>query len=135
MTVRPGRHPPAPALQDAEDPAQVRSLRWIEEFLAGLLERGFADEGAAAAYRAFTSFLLGHLLLEVSALGVDTGPVDEPPPAMALGEAPVDELDGYPLLVELSPLLARFHFDAEFEESLHNLLDRLGPGTGDVPED
>ncbi len=45
----------------------LRSLRWIEEFLAGLLARGFADAGAAAAYRSFTSFLLGNLLLEVSA--------------------------------------------------------------------
>ena len=34
-----------------------------------------------------------------------------------------------------TPGLAEFHFDAEFDESLHNLLDRLGPGTGDVPPD
>ena len=108
----------------------LRSLRWVEALLAGLLAAGFSQRDAVHAYRAFSSFLLGHLLLEVSAMGVDTGPVDEPPPATALGEAPVDELEGYPLLVELSPLLARFHFDAEFEESLHNLLDRLGPGTG-----
>ena len=108
----------------------LRSLRWVEALLAGLMAAGFSQRDAVHAYRAFSSFLLGHLLLEVSALGVDTGPVEEPPPATALGKAPVDELAGYPLLVELSPLLAKFHFDAEFEESLHNLLDRLGPGTG-----
>ena len=108
----------------------LRSLRWVEALLAGLMGAGFSRRDAVHAYRAFSSFLLGHLLLEVSALGVDTGPIDEPPPATAVGKAPVDELAGYPLLVELSPLLAKFHFDAEFEESLHNLLDRLGPGTG-----
>ena len=39
---------------------------------------GFSDENAAAVYRAFSSFLLGYLLLEVSAHGVETGPVEEP---------------------------------------------------------
>ena len=108
----------------------LRSLRWVESLLEGLLGQGFSQHDAVHAYRAFSSFLLGHLLLEVSALGVDTGPVEEPPPATALDQAAVDQLAGYPLLVALSPLLAQFEFDTEFEESLHNLLDRLGPGCG-----
>ncbi len=109
----------------------LRSLRWIESLLQGLLSQGFDQRDAVHAYRAFSSFLLGHLLLEVSALGVDTGPVDDSTPEQPQAQAPgQDPLGGYPLLTTLSPLLARFHFEAEFEESLHNLLDRLGPGTG-----
>ena len=47
------------------------------------MSQGFSGPDAVHAYRAFSSFLLGHLLLEVSALGVDTGPVDEPTPGSA----------------------------------------------------
>ncbi len=54
----------------------LRSLRWMENFLDNLIGCGFDDAAAVAAYRAFSSFLLGHLLLEVSAQGVDTGPVE-----------------------------------------------------------
>ncbi len=63
-----------PANASATSPAApwlrppLRSLRWVEQFLTGLLQRGLADDGAAEAYRAFTSFLLGHFLLELSAL-------------------------------------------------------------------
>ena len=116
------RPPAAPFLRPP-----LRSLRWVESFLQGLMSQGFSGPDAVHAYRAFSSFLLGHLLLEVSALGVDTGPVEEPTPEPADTDA---VLQDYPLLVELSPELARFGFDAEFEESLHNLLDRMGPGSG-----
>lgn len=106
----------------------LRSLRWVESFLQGLMTQGFSGQDAVHAYRAFSSFLLGHLLLEVSALGVDTSPVDEPEPASGAGSAVV--LDTYPLLVELAPELAEHRFAEEFAESLHNLLDRIGPGSG-----
>ena len=102
----------------------LRSLRWIEEFLAGLLSRGFADAGAAAAYRAFTSFLLGHLLLEVSGRGVDTGPVGEVD-VEAPHEATADELAPYPAVSRLSELLAEDRAAEEFQASLTSLLDRL----------
>lgn len=99
----------------------LRSLRWMESFLDTLLARGFTDAAAVAAYRAFSSFLLGHLLLEVSALGVDTGPIEEADP-----EAPrTDDLGGYPHLRRLEPELSQDHSAAEFEESLENLLTRL----------
>lgn len=130
-------HPEAFPLVATRPPAApwvrppLRSLRWIESFLTGLLSQGFSHADAVHAYRAFSSFLLGHLLLELSALGVDTGPVEEEPQS----QTDVDVLADYPLLIELSPGLSEFHFDAEFDESLHNLLDRLGPGTGDVPRD
>jgi len=102
----------------------LRSLRWIEEFLAGLLARGFADAGAAAAYRSFTSFLLGNLLLEVSARGVDTGPVEEAD-IDAPDQDTADELAPYPAVSRLAEQLAQDHADEEFQASLTNLLDRL----------
>ena len=99
----------------------LRSLRWIESFLQTLHECGFSDQAAVAAYRAFSSFLLGHLLLEVSATGADIAPVDNPDP----GPARPDKLDDYPVLQRLAPVLAEDHMAAEFEESLEELLDRL----------
>ena len=54
----------------------LRSITWVEAFLDGLIGEGFSDDAAAGAYRAFTSFLLGHLLLEVASLGADVGPLD-----------------------------------------------------------
>ena len=76
----------------------LRSLRWMENFLDTLHSCGFGDAAAVAAYRAFSSFLLGHLLLEVSAQGVDTGPVEENNP----GTPERADLSGYPRLVALS---------------------------------
>ncbi len=99
----------------------LRSLRWVEAFLAGLTSRGFSDTAAVHAYRAFTSFLLGHLLLEVAAQGVNTGPVPDDEPA----HVPDDPLTAYPLLARLADRLAEDRSAAEFTESLDNLLQRL----------
>lgn len=98
----------------------LRNLRWVELFLTGLIDEGFSDDGAVAAYRGFTSFLLGHLLLEVSSLGADVGPLDVLDPTT--GD---DSLQGYPHVRELRSQLSEDHSAAEFEESLENLLDRL----------
>jgi hypothetical protein len=97
----------------------LRSLRGIESLLRVLTEAGFSDADAAAVYRSFSSFLLGHLLLEVSALGVETGPVEEP------DVAPVHDLDAYPTLRRLEPDLRGDHAATDFEESLEALLDRI----------
>ncbi len=107
----------------------LRSLRWVESVLTGLMSQGFTDRDAVHAYRAFSSFLLGHLLLEVAALGVDTGPTDDPEPATA-AVPPEQLLAPYPVLTRLADRLAAFRFDEEFDESLHNLLERIGPGAG-----
>jgi len=48
----------------------LRSVEWIEAFLAGLQAEGFTDEQVLFAYRAFNGFLLGFLLLETSAMTV-----------------------------------------------------------------
>jgi len=110
------RPPAAPWVQPP-----LRSLRWMENFLKTLIECGFDDAAAVAAYRAFSSFLLGHLLLEVSAQGVDTGPVEENDP----GTPEVVDLASYPQLARLEPELRQDHGAEEFEVSLESLLDRL----------
>ncbi|MGK5171214.1 TetR/AcrR family transcriptional regulator C-terminal domain-containing protein [Geodermatophilus sp. CPCC 205761] len=100
----------------------LRSLRWVESFLETLTGSGFSDETAVAAYRAYTSFLLGHLLLEISQRGVPISSRDDTDPA----DAPHTDLGRYPSVVRLEPLLSQDESAAEFEESLENLLDRLG---------
>lgn len=99
----------------------LRSLRWMESFLSTLGGCGFSDADAVAAYRAFSSFLLGHLLLEVSAMGVDTGPVEEPDPR----PSKIGDLGQYPNLARLKDQLAEDHAQDEFEEALEALLLRL----------
>ncbi len=99
----------------------LRSLRWMENFLDNLIGCGFDDAAAVAAYRAFSSFLLGHLLLEVSAQGVDTGPVEEADP----GTPETADLQDYPQLSRLKLELCEDHSDDEFAASLENLIDRL----------
>jgi len=117
------RHPSAPWLRPP-----LRSLRVVEEFLDGLTSRGFTDRQAVQTYRIFTSFLLGHLLLESSASGAQTGPEDEP---LDEGEADVQppsrdvDLADYPVLMRTADLLAEDHTEAEFETALEALLDRL----------
>jgi AcrR family transcriptional regulator len=102
----------------------LRSLRWLESFFSVLRDAGFGDEAAVVAYRAYTTFLLGHLLLEVSHRtgGIDGDDEDDgpaPPP-------PDDGLAGYPRLRELESLLDQDETVTEFEEALESLLDRLG---------
>ncbi|WP_448628652.1 TetR/AcrR family transcriptional regulator [Geodermatophilus sp. URMC 64] len=100
----------------------LRSLRWVESFLSTMTTHGFSDGMAVAAYRAYTSFLLGHLLLEVSQRGVPISSRDDTEPA---GEGDAD-LSSYPSVVRLESLLSEDESAAEFEEALENLLDRLG---------
>jgi len=98
----------------------LRSLRWLESFLDALTTNGFSDESAVVAYRAYTSFLLGHLMLEVSQRGVQISLADDPG-----GTTPADDLGNYPHLRRLERLLSQDESAAEFEESLENLLERL----------
>jgi AcrR family transcriptional regulator len=98
----------------------LRSLRWIESMLEAMTSCGFSDEAAAAAYRAFSSFLLGHLLLEVSAHGVDTGPIEEADPG-----SPAADLSPYPILRRLESHMQEDRSAADFEEALEALIDRI----------
>ena len=117
------RHPAAPWLRPP-----LRSVRVVEEFLDALTARGFSDEQAAHAYRSFTSFLLGHLLLEAASRGAQTGPVEEPLDEGDAGLPSRDaalDLEDFPTVRRLRPLLSQDHADREFEEALEALLDRL----------
>jgi len=109
------RPPEAPWLRPP-----LRSLDWVESFLDALVSEGFSDDAAVGGYRAFTSFLLGHLLLEVSTHGADVGPLD----VLDDGEAEPG-LDEYPTVLRLRRSLSEDHAAVEFEESLENLLDRM----------
>jgi AcrR family transcriptional regulator len=99
----------------------LRSMVWVEAFLDGLIGEGFTDEAAAAAYRGFTSFLLGHLLLEVSALGADVGPLD----VVDDGETRNERPQTYPTIERLRPALSQDHSALEFEEALESLVNRI----------
>jgi len=66
----------------------LRSLRWLEAFLAALRREGFTDEAVLYAYRAFTSFLLGHLLLEAGARSAEDPAVDALPSEPLPADAP-----------------------------------------------
>jgi hypothetical protein len=99
----------------------LRSLRWVESFLSSLQAHDFDDEKAVYTYRAFTSFLLGHLLLEVAALGADVGPIAQ----KSQDDSEALALEDYPNLQRLRTKLAENEVESEFEESLDNLINRL----------
>ena len=106
----------------------LRSLRWMDSFLKGLTEAGFSDPGAAAVYRAFTGFLLGHLLLDVAAMDVDISPVADPgvgSPAGGQAASAVDPLASFGVLRRMQVHLAEDRSGEEFDRSLENLLTRL----------
>jgi TetR/AcrR family transcriptional regulator, tetracycline repressor protein len=117
------RHPAAPWLRPP-----LRSLELVEQFLSTLLAQGFSDDQAVDTYRAFTSFLLGQLLLESAARGAETAPVEEP---LDEGGATVPttdaaaDTDANPTVVRLRGLLSEDRSDEEFEVGLESLLDRL----------
>lgn len=125
------RHPAAPWLRPP-----LRSLESVEHFLASLREFGWSREAAVEAYQAFSSFLLGYLLLETASAGVGVGtapsaaPMDEgeagdsaatPSPGR---DADVD-LDAYPTIVDLETLLRVDRTEEEFAAGLDSLIARL----------
>ncbi len=97
----------------------LRSLQWMETFLDTLLSYGFDDIAAVVAYRSYTTFLLGQLLLEVSAR------TPAPRADSVSRPEPVRDLSDYPQLRRLQPMLAQDRSLEEFEDALEALLDRL----------
>lgn len=117
------RHPAAPWLRPP-----LRSLRVVEDFFGTLISRGFSDARVVLAYRSFSSFLLGYLLLEASVLGARSSPPEEP---LDEGDSDVPnadqklDLDPFPHVRRLEEQLSEDHAGAEFEQALEDLLDRL----------
>jgi len=117
------RHPAAPWLRPP-----LRSLELVEHFLSTLSAHGFDDVRVVQAYRAFTSFLLGHLLLESVVRGAESSPVEEP-----LDEGGADlpgkdadiGLTEVPTVQRMRRLLSEDRSEEEFEIALETLLDRL----------
>ncbi len=123
------RPPAAPWLRPP-----LRSLEVVEQFLDGLILRGLDEHHAVRVYKVFTSFLLGHLLLEVSQMGAATGPPDEPldeggavaPTTDAAGGSEEElDLSECPTVLRLRPELSVHEPAEDFEQSLEALLDRL----------
>lgn len=117
------RHPAAPWLRPP-----LRSVEVVNTFLLALTGNGFTDAQAVNAYRAFSSFLLGQLLLQSVVKGAEAGPAEEP---LDEGGAAIPEGDGSmsldiaPEVRRLRALLSEDRSDEEFEVSLEALLDRL----------
>lgn len=100
----------------------LRSLRWLETFLDTLMSHGFDDTAAVAAYRAYTTFLLGHLLVEASSRGAHLHPDDG---LLDDSDHPTLNSVDYPHLSRLHALLSHDDSASEFDESLESLLGRL----------
>lgn len=118
----------------------LRSLRWVDSFLEGLLSQGFTDAGAVSACQAFSAFLLGFLLLEatsrspdidVTGSGADTGdaPADTGGGPTGVGQPEVAADAGgnatYPQLARLATLLAQDRSEEQFMAGLADILARL----------
>jgi TetR/AcrR family transcriptional regulator, tetracycline repressor protein len=117
------RHPAAPWLRPP-----LRSLELVEDFLDTLAGHGLSDEQVVGIYRAFTSFLLGNLLLEAAQRGAETSPIEEPLDeggAQIANEDGQLDLTGQPTIVRCRALLSEDRSAEEFEIALETLLDRL----------
>lgn len=115
------RPPAAPWLRPP-----LRSLRWVEGFLEGLHGYGFDAEESVRVYRSFSTFLLGHLLLESAMYAVEPRIA----PAADIEFIETNDLAAYPRLMALSPQLSLDTFDNEFEDALADLVNRLGRPAG-----
>jgi len=117
------KHPAAPWLRPP-----LRSVDLVEDLVATLSQHGFSDAQVVDTYRAFTSFLLGSLLLHCAAHGVHTGPTEEP---LDEGDSDMDGGDAQrslryaPTVRRLKPLLGEDRSEEEFEKALEALLDRI----------
>ena len=98
----------------------LRSLRWVEEFLSTLQGFEFSDAAAVGAYKSFTSFLIGDLLLQVHSASFDIIDEDEH------GRPDADsDLTEYPTVNALSDLLSEDHRQRQFDDALDELIERI----------
>jgi len=122
------RHPrifPLVATRPPEAPwlrPPMRSLWLVESFLSTLVDRGFTEQGAIAAYRVFSSFLLGHLLLEATARGAESAaPIEEPHPQSAGHVDPAL----YPTLASMREGLQVDHGERDFADALEQIIGQI----------
>lgn len=97
----------------------LRSLRWMEGFLETLHRCGFGGAASLHAYREFSTFLLGHLMLETFPRA-DTQTYRRPP-----NVAGAPPLVAHPRLRGLQTELSIDHTEAEFRSALDHLIDRI----------
>lgn len=128
------RHPHLFPLVATSNPAApwvrppLRSLDVIEGFLSTLRRHGFSAEQTVLAYRSFTSFLLGQLLLEIVPL---TGPPAMDPDELENAAAIADkslrlpDLSAYPALAAVEEQLSTDNSEADFNAALTDTLDRI----------
>lgn len=114
------RHPAAAWLRPP-----LRSLDVVEEFLTVLTDAGFSDEHATIAYRTFTSFLVGQLLLDITQRGASLAILETLDEGDA--EVPNDStsLEDFPHILRLRPQLSQDRSAEEFEIGLELILDRI----------
>ncbi|MFH5821283.1 TetR/AcrR family transcriptional regulator [Georgenia sp. AZ-5] len=120
------RHPAAPWLRPP-----LRNLEVVEDFLTALMGMGFTDDQAVAAYRAFTSFLLGHLLLSVSQRGAPASAGEMLMNDGAHGGEGDTDMADYPTIQRLRAKLSVDHSAEEFETALESLLSRIAAVRGE----
>jgi AcrR family transcriptional regulator len=110
------RPPAAPWLRPP-----LRSLRWVESFLGSLQRFGFSDHTSVGIYRAFSTFLLGHLLLESATVDVSVGvELDDD-----IEFFETNDLSQYPRLMALESDLRSDGYEEEFEDALEDLINRI----------
>lgn len=118
------RHPATPWLRPP-----LRSVSIVQDLLANLSANGFNDAKMVGAYRSFSSFLLGQLLLESATRGAETGPIEEPlnegNADIPNGDIDVDLDEEAPIVNRLRPMLSEDRSTEEFEIGLETLLNRL----------
>ena len=99
----------------------LRSLRWLESFLRTMHNNGFTEPNAVSTYRAFSSFLIGHLRIEISASAAASRAAEhDRPPAPS-----PDALLRYPSLTKFEPALTADHLDEQFSDALSSLIQGL----------
>jgi TetR/AcrR family transcriptional regulator, tetracycline repressor protein len=128
------RHPKAFPLVVTQHPAApwirppIRDLDLIEHLLRTLREHGLPDDVVVDVYQSFSSFLMGHLLLEAMHAGADP---TAPATAIREEEVPTSSpserinLDTHPTVQELSGLLQRNTSEEQFEIGLEAMIDRI----------
>jgi TetR/AcrR family tetracycline transcriptional repressor len=91
----------------------LSSLGMVEDLLTTLTGHGFSDQQVVDTYKAFSSFLLGHLLV-----------AEEPIPGSAtVTDRPLETTR--PSIERMTPMLRKEQTAEEFGKSLQALLDRV----------